>query len=472
MPGVKAILTVDDLPKPADAMTDHGQRIPANPLGERGLTNDPVYQGEPILAVCAVDELTAAEAIEKIKLDIERLPHVVDPLVSLRPGGPNARVEGNVWMRPAGQSGPAPAPPPTVSGSEVDRSGFRRVQRRPLPMGKATDPEWSFGDVEAGLKNAAPGARRNFVTPNTSHQPLETRTAMAYWQNGKVYVHCSTQSTAQTVPAIGALAANMDPDRTSSSSANTPAAVSAARSPAPSRAIIPALLSKKVSAPVMMRISREEEHYIGRARPSLHGRLKVGFTKEGRITAIDMFVVMRQRSLRSAGRRQPVGPHGFADVPAAGHALARRHGPDQHAAARFAEPAGRIPGHRAHGADPRPRLRANSASIRWRSTGSTRRKARRPSDLPTGKGKRALRHQRLHQGSAGQGRGAVRMGEAQSPAEDERQQGARHRRGHQLLRRRLGRLRRPVRHQARRQALHPVRHRQSRHGIGAATPTA
>src|SRR5579871_3597628 len=101
MPGVKAILTVDDLPKPADAMTDLGQVIPANPLGERGLTNEPVYQGEPILAVCAV------EAIEKIKIDFERLPFVVDPLVSLRPGGPNARVEGNVWIRP-----PAAAPQP------------------------------------------------------------------------------------------------------------------------------------------------------------------------------------------------------------------------------------------------------------------------------------------------------------------------------------------------------------------------
>src|SRR5579871_5266823 len=30
MPGVKAIITVDDLPKPADAMTDLGQVIPAN----------------------------------------------------------------------------------------------------------------------------------------------------------------------------------------------------------------------------------------------------------------------------------------------------------------------------------------------------------------------------------------------------------------------------------------------------------
>jgi hypothetical protein len=31
--------------------------------------------------------------------------------------------------------------------------------------------------------------------------------------------------------------------------------------------IIPALLAKKTNAPVMMRISREEETFIGRARP-------------------------------------------------------------------------------------------------------------------------------------------------------------------------------------------------------------
>ena len=55
----------------ADALTDLGQVIPANPLGERGLTNEPVDQGEPILAVCAVDELTCAEAIERIRIDFE-----------------------------------------------------------------------------------------------------------------------------------------------------------------------------------------------------------------------------------------------------------------------------------------------------------------------------------------------------------------------------------------------------------------
>ena len=42
------------------------------------------------------------------------------------------------------------------------------------------------------------GMDETFVTPDVSHQTLETRSAMAYWQNGKVYIHTGTQSTAQT----------------------------------------------------------------------------------------------------------------------------------------------------------------------------------------------------------------------------------------------------------------------------------
>ena len=86
---------------------------------------EPVYQGEPILAVAAVDEATAAAAIEQIYIDFERLPFVVDPLESLKPGSPNARTEGNTWMRAAagrcqeqrreGRSRPARNP-----GNQVD----------------------------------------------------------------------------------------------------------------------------------------------------------------------------------------------------------------------------------------------------------------------------------------------------------------------------------------------------------------
>jgi CO/xanthine dehydrogenase Mo-binding subunit len=54
---------------------------------------------------------------------------------------------------------------------------------------------------------------------------------------------------------------------------------------------IPALLSKKANAPVMMRITREEEHAIGRVRVGCHGRAKVAFARDGRILAIDMNVI-------------------------------------------------------------------------------------------------------------------------------------------------------------------------------------
>ena len=73
---------------------------------------------------------------------------------------------------------------------------------------------------------------------------------------------------------------------------------------------IPALLAKKANAPVMMRISREEESYFGRARTSMVGRAKVGFTKDGRITALDFFIV------QDSGPYGPMGDHRSAGIAA------------------------------------------------------------------------------------------------------------------------------------------------------------
>jgi xanthine dehydrogenase molybdenum-binding subunit len=78
MEGVFGILTADDVPA-VDAP------------GEACLTNEPCYEGEPILAVAAVDETTAADAIEAIKIDLEPLPFVLNPLDSLKP---NDQVDG------------------------------------------------------------------------------------------------------------------------------------------------------------------------------------------------------------------------------------------------------------------------------------------------------------------------------------------------------------------------------------------
>jgi CO/xanthine dehydrogenase Mo-binding subunit len=298
MPGVKAILTAKDLPAPADSLTDNGTVVKADKHTERGLTMEPVYQGEPILAVAAVDEETAAEAIERIQIDFERLPFVIDPLDSLRPGGPNPRTDGNVWSSP-----PSPQLPEIVE-LKWTAADFADAKEGRLPMGKTLE-EWSFGDLDSGFKTAALVLDETFVTPDTSHQTLETRTAMAYWQNGKVYVHTGTQSTAQTRPAI-ARWLNMDAENVVLISEYTGGGFGS-KITAGITLMIPALLSKKANAPVMMRISREEETFIGRARPSILGRMKVGFSKEGRITALDMFVISNNGPYERMG-----------DIPASG----------------------------------------------------------------------------------------------------------------------------------------------------------
>src|SRR5271156_3489912 len=289
MPGVRAILTSDDLPPPADSLTDNGTVIKANPKAERALAMEPVYQGEPILAVAAVDELTAADAIEKIQIDLEPLPFVIDPLDTLRPGGPNPRLDGNIWVVPPPPvPGGPPSPPPSIGELKWTEADFANAKYGQLPMGKTPD-QWSFGALDAGFKSAALVLDETFVTPDTSHQTLETRSAMAYWQNGKVYVYTGTQSTAQTVPAI-ARWLNIDADKVVFISEYTGCGFGSKITGGVSM-IIPALLSKKANAPVMMRISREEETFIGRARPGFQGRMKVAFSKEGRILALDMFVI-------------------------------------------------------------------------------------------------------------------------------------------------------------------------------------
>ena len=82
MPGVKAILTADDLPDLRGA--------------ERALTNEPLYQGEPILAVAAVDESTAVtrqpRCASQMRSGVSANTAACDPQVHpscLTPSGPS-----------------------------------------------------------------------------------------------------------------------------------------------------------------------------------------------------------------------------------------------------------------------------------------------------------------------------------------------------------------------------------------------
>ncbi len=271
MDGVEAILTADDLPE-------------ADPLTERALTDEPLYVGQPILAVAAVDETIAADAIERIHIDFEPLPFVLDPLESLRPGGPNARLGGNI-MRDGR----------TLETLKWTAEDFAGADEDELPLGEPEE-EWSYGDLEAGFEAAAVIVDETLFHQSQTHHPLETRSCMAYWSGGKLHLHPSTQSTAQTVVGVAREMGLPLSDVVLVNAYTGGGFGSKARGTV--NMIIPALLSKKAGRPVIQRVTRQEETSIGRARAGFQGRVKMGFSRDGRMTAMDLYIV------------QDTGPYG------------------------------------------------------------------------------------------------------------------------------------------------------------------
>ena len=197
--------------------SDSGRRaaIPAaadpDPREGRG-----IYVGEPILALAAEDETIAADALEKIKVDLEQLPHVLDPLDSLYPGGPNARSNGNVAAAQI-----------NLQTVKWEASDF--ADDKALPKGKPAE-QWSYGDLEAGFKAAKLIIEESFVTAGFSHHSMEPRSAMAYWQGGKCFLYGSNQSHTARCRISPVISASNP--RISSLSPSSAAAALAARSQA------------------------------------------------------------------------------------------------------------------------------------------------------------------------------------------------------------------------------------------------
>jgi xanthine dehydrogenase molybdenum-binding subunit len=258
---------------------------------EVALTKEPLYEGEPILAIAADSEELAAEAIERIVVDFEPLEFVIDPLDSLRPGGPNGRAEGNVFVGPAAR---------TLKWTAAD---FDQIAQGKFPFNAEHAETQALGDVEAVLKASDLVIENVWHQQTTPHAPLESRTAMAYWRNGKLYLHGSTQSVAQTVPNI-ARWVGIPISQVVLISEYTGGGFGS-KIPGTQTMAIPALMSKKLNGrPVMMRISREEETYIGRTRPGVQAGIRMGFRKDGKVTAIDAFVVEPAGPYRRQGDHQ------------------------------------------------------------------------------------------------------------------------------------------------------------------------
>jgi xanthine dehydrogenase molybdenum-binding subunit len=291
MEGVYGVLTADDVPN-----------LPAPQ--ESILTNNPTFVGDPILAVAAVDETTAADALEKIKVEFEPLPFTIDPLQSLYPGGPDAHATGNVVTAGAGEGGTGK---PELKRVKWTARDFAAVKEGQLPTGEHL-LEWSYGNVDQGLAAAKLVLDETFVTASNSHHSMEPRSAFAYWQNGKCYLHGSSQSHSFMIPGLAGLL-GIKPDQLVYI-AEFCGGGFGSKGSAYAVMTVPAHMAKKINRPCMLRITRAEEYYLGSARAGFQGRVKLGFRADGKVIAADFYVVQQNGSKA-----------GFWDASSAGEAL-------------------------------------------------------------------------------------------------------------------------------------------------------
>jgi len=151
MPGVAAVLTSKDIPgENAYYATDQPVLVEKNVR----------YKGERIAAVAAVDEDTAVEAIDRIKLDIEEQTPVFDPMAAMKPDAPKVRPEGNLWQF---------------------NSGEARICRK--------------GDIEKGFEEADEIVERTYVERMNDHCPMEPHVSVAFIDRyDRLTIHTVSQS--------------------------------------------------------------------------------------------------------------------------------------------------------------------------------------------------------------------------------------------------------------------------------------
>ncbi|NKB34067.1 MAG: molybdopterin-dependent oxidoreductase [Pseudomonadales bacterium] len=277
MDGVLGILTADDLP-PSSA--------PDDPV----LASDDVtYIGQPIVAIAAISDAIAENAIDRINIEFERQGFVTDPLESLTEGGPNAYRDGNVLM----QSNSLEDENATIRGGIASikwpASEIEKLRNGLEPQGVDFADGWTYGDLAAGFAESEVIVEESFVTAGTPHHCMEPRSSMAYWQNGKCYFYASTQSQSAVVEPLAALL-GIEAENVCMINENTGGGFGSKGRVYPTMAIT-GKFSQLLNRPVQLRITREEEYYLGVGRPGMQGWVKTGVRADGTVAAVDVIII-------------------------------------------------------------------------------------------------------------------------------------------------------------------------------------
>lgn len=251
--GVMAVITVADVPD-KKMMSDSPYAMQPLLAFQRVM-----YEGQPVAAVAARTPYIAEEALKLIEVDYEVLPCVIDMMEAIKPDAIELHADDQTDSMPE------------------KNSKFKNV---------FCYYENNVGDIDAGFKEADFILENTYRTQVVHHGQLEPRAALANVDpQGKITVWSDNQSIFLVRDLVSEF---MDVPLTNVNAVNV-AVGGAFGAKAPQMvAPISALLSSKAGRPVRIVTTREETFKDTRPTPASVTTVKMGATKEGKITAISL----------------------------------------------------------------------------------------------------------------------------------------------------------------------------------------
>ena len=257
-PGVRAVVTAADLPLAGLTPEELGSGYQALKFASDHVlaSGKVLYRGHPVAAVAADSPHQAETALQLIDVQYEELPPVVDVREAMEDDAPLVHEDLHT----------------SYLGETSDK-----------PSNIAAHLVYETGDLEQGYAEADVIVEREFETASVHQGYIETHNSTAFWNaDGQLTIWCSTQGAFM----IRASVANV------------------LRYPVSKIKVVPmeigggfggkitsyldsiaALLSKKTAQPVKMLMTRTEVFEASGPAPGSWMKVKMGATKDGRITA-------------------------------------------------------------------------------------------------------------------------------------------------------------------------------------------
>jgi len=265
LPGVLATMSADDLPEPGD------RKIPGGEVEMALKTFSPVvmarkkvlYHGQAVAAVAATSPELAAEAARLVKVEYEVLPHIMDMHAAARADAP--LLHDDVYTQGVD---PAPTTPSNIP----------------------TQIEISTGDISKGFAEADLVVERTYFVPMCHQGYIEPHACVVQTdENGKVDIWCSTQG-AFMVRTLTAAVTGIDIGRFKVTASEIGGGFGGKTTVYLEPVAV--VLSLKSGRPVKMVMSRDDVFRATGPAAAAETRVKIGVTRDGRITAIETDILM------------------------------------------------------------------------------------------------------------------------------------------------------------------------------------